>query len=774
MGVQTSSGSALGQFAYTAIGQSSAINLDPGTAAVLGSGFTNPAGVTVDRAGNVFVADASANTVYELVGGSGTPVALGTGLIAPTAVDAAGDLFIADAGNERVVEIQNLGGTLSSSAQTIVAGSLHSPLAIACGALDALYVAQAGQLAMYDMRGLPTALTAVLSTSIGRAQSLAVDATGNVFVGDSAAGAVTEIARYTNVATTIVSGLTDPAGLALDAAGDLFLADNGTAELVRIPVANETLTYSDAVSAGAFTSPLGLALDVSGNLYVTDSSVPGLYEVNRSSGLLNFGNVNIGASSPTLTATLVSSGDLTSSASPLTLGTPLDSATGDTTDLIVSSAGTCAAGLTLAPAASCTFEAGFAPSVKGAVSQVLTVNVANMPPLQLTLSGTDKYLAPTTVAVALTAPAGGLNYGQAATFIATLTPSSFNNATVTGLVTFVINGIAQKSVALGSNGTASTQTIALSGGSNTVYATYAGDSNYRPSTSAVITVSAAAASTATSLTLTTTYVNPVSQLAGTPMILTAQVTPSLSGALSGTVNFMSGSTNLGSATLDGQYQAVLTASSIPAGTYNVVAVFQGNTNYSASTSAFSSPIVSTGGIQMTSSSSSLTSSPGAPGSVTLAVASIAGSSGPVTFSCSGLLSYAVCNFSPQYFTLANSPASASVPATPVDLSIQVDFNPGSGKLPVVSKAAPPRFAGPMLCALFMGIPPLLRRRRLIRRFTKQPLICLLLLPFCAEFFACTGATPSVPLTPTGTSQVTVTAASPTATASLNLKFTVTR
>jgi sugar lactone lactonase YvrE len=772
LGVQTTSGAVLGQFAYSAIGEGSALTLDPGTATTLGTGFASPAGVAVDNAGNVFVADASANTVYELVGGSGTPVALGTKLNAPTgvAVDAAGDLFIADAGNSRVVEIQNLGGTLASSAQTTVASGLNAPLAIACGPLDALYVAEAGQLSLYDVRGLPISLTAVLSTSIGKPESLAVDATGNIFLGDAAAGTVTEFARSTYAATILASGFTNPTGLAVDPAGNLFLADNGTAQVVRIPVVNGTLTYADAVSAGTFTSPLSLALDGSGNLYVTDPSVPGLFQVNRSSGLLNFGNVNLGTTSPTLMATFVSSGNLTSSASPLTLGTPLDSATGDTTDLLVGSSGTCATGLTLAPAASCTLEASFTPTSTGVVSQLLTVNVENMSPLQLTLRGTGRYLAPTTVSVAQTSPTGSLTYGQTATFTATLTPSAFNNAVATGQVTFVINGVAQKPIAFGSDGTASIQTTALSGGSNMVYASYAGDSNYQPSTSSIITASVATAPTLTSLTLTTSHVNPVSQLVGTPMTLTAQVMSSVSGVLSGTVDFMSGTTMLGSATLNGQYQAVLTTSSIPAGTYNVTAVFTGSNNYSASTSAVSPVIVSAGGIQMTTSSSSLTSTASAPGSVTLSVASIAGLSGAVTFSCSGLPSNAVCIFSPQYFTLAKSPSSAPVAATAVNLSIQVDVNPGSGQLPVVSKATPPRFAVPLLCGFLFGIPLLFRRRKLFHHRGVQILLCVLLLPLCVGFLGCS-TSPSL-LTSTGTSQVTVTATSSTATTSLNLNFTV--
>jgi sugar lactone lactonase YvrE len=775
MGVKTSDGSVIGEFAYAATGQGSQLTLDPGTAAAVGSGYQNPAGVAVDGAGNVFVVDASANTVYELVAGSGSPVALGTGLNGPTgaAVDYAGDLFIADTGNGRVIEIQNLGGTLASSSQTTIASGLNAPLAIATGPLDTLYIAQAGQLARYDVRGVPTSLTTVLSTAIGRPGALAVDASGNVFVGDSSAGTVTEIVQGTNAATTVASGLTAPTGLAVDPAGDLFLVDSGTAQVVRIPVVNGTLSYADAVSAGKFSSPWGLAIDSTGNLFVSNTNAPGLFQVNRSSGLLDFGNLNVGDTGPVLTATLVSSGNLASGTTPLTLGTPLYSASGDTTDFSVSSTGTCAAGLTLAPGACCTLQSSFAPTANGSVSEALTINVENMAPVQLTLSGSGRALAETSLGVALTSPTGALTYGKTATFTTTLTPSAFNTAPATGQVTFVINDVTQRPVPLQSDGTASIQTTALSGGSNTIYASYSGDENYKPSTSPEITSTVATAPTSTALTLTTTYVNPVSQQAGTPVTLTAHVTPSVEGVLSGTVNFMSGGTNVGSATLDPSHNAVLTTSSLAAGTYNIVAVFEGSTNYSSSTSAAASLIVSPGGIQMSSSSSSLTSSGSAPGSVMLSVSSVAGLSGAVTLSCSGLPSYAVCNFSPQYFTLAKSPASAPVAATPVQLSVLLNVNPGSQKLTAASKSSRPTGPAPLLCSMLFSIPLLtvLSRRRRRSRLVTVLVLCLLCLALCLGLAGCSG-TSQRNITPTGTTPVTITAASSTATTSLTINVTV--
>src|SRR6185437_14106323 len=68
---------------------------------------------------------------------------------------------------------------------------------------------------------------------------------------------------------------------------------------------------------------------------------------------------------------------------------------------------------------------------------------------------------------------------------------------------------------------------------------------------------------------------------GDPVTLTATVAPS--GA-TGTMLFMEGSTVLGTGTVTNGV-ATLTTSSLNAGAYTITATYEGDTNYSASTSA---------------------------------------------------------------------------------------------------------------------------------------------------------------------------------------------
>jgi DNA-binding beta-propeller fold protein YncE len=83
----------------------------------IGSGFSAPAGVAMDRNGNVFVADDNENVVKEIVAvdgvvsSSSTVNTISSGFDAPcsVAVDGSGNVFVADQDNNVVKEIVAVG-----------------------------------------------------------------------------------------------------------------------------------------------------------------------------------------------------------------------------------------------------------------------------------------------------------------------------------------------------------------------------------------------------------------------------------------------------------------------------------------------------------------------------------------------------------------------------------------------------------------------------------------------------------------------------------------
>ncbi|MHB1956471.1 MAG: FG-GAP-like repeat-containing protein, partial [Sulfobacillus sp.] len=87
-------------------------------------------------------------------------------------------------------------------------------------------------------------------------------------------------------------------------------------------------------------------------------------------------------------------------------------------------------------------------------------------------------------------------------------------------------------------------------------------------------------------TTTALSVSPNPAVAGQTVTFTAQVSASSGTTVpTGTVNFMNGSTQLGTGTLDSSGAATYTTSSLSTGSYPITAVYSGDTNYSGSTSS---------------------------------------------------------------------------------------------------------------------------------------------------------------------------------------------
>jgi hypothetical protein len=582
---------------------------------------------------------------------------------------------------------------------------------------------------------------------------------------------VVEIAAYTNTQTNVATGLTTPTGLTTDAAGDLFLVDSGTAQAIRIPNISGTLTYAQAVSLGSFNSPSGLGIDELGNLYLSDPSVPAAYKITRTTGAVNLGYTNQGVPSSPGSASLLSSGNQS-----LTLGTPLYTASGDTAHFSVTSATTCTAGQTLTAGSSCSLTETFTPTVIGTTSETLALNASptvTTTPLNVTFSGYGTNQVATTLGVALV-QSGSLSYGQTATFKATLTPSQFNVAAATGTVTFTINGAVQKPVNLSGN-TASITSSALSGGSNTISASYSGDLNYAVSSASAITVNVTPGTTVTTVSVATPFVNPSSAAPGSTVTLTAIVVPSVPGVVTGVVNFVSGTTVLGSASLTttstGAYQAQLASSTIPLGSYNVSAVYLGSLDYNGSNSTTLPLLISNPAIYLSASSMSFTSTPSTPGSVTLSVSSVSGlgngSATPVVFSCSGLPVDTICQVVPMGISLASSPSTAPIAPTQVVLTVTVDVAPGT-PLPPVSQISP-RGRTTLFFACLLSLPILFRRRSKLRSLLLLAFV-ICLLPVVSMLSGCSNSTNF--RTPNGTTPITVTATSTSATTSITLNLTV--
>jgi sugar lactone lactonase YvrE len=128
---------------------------------------------------------------------------------------------------------------------------------------------QSGAVTIDPGTQTPTTLT---GTQTPAGYGTAVDGFGNVYVADHANGAVLKLAAGTFSQSTVVSGLSSPAGVTLDGAGNLYIAT--ASGVVLVPNENETLNPADqsTLSIAGLGSARAVAIDASGNVYVADSS----------------------------------------------------------------------------------------------------------------------------------------------------------------------------------------------------------------------------------------------------------------------------------------------------------------------------------------------------------------------------------------------------------------------------------------------------------------------------------------------------------------------
>ncbi len=182
-------------------------------------------------------------------------------------------------------------------------------------------------------------------------------------------------------------------------------------------------------------------------------------------------------------------------------------------------------------------------------------------------------------------------YGSDITFTATVTANLPGSGTPTGTVKFY-DGPVSGGKLLGSNtlsgGVATIDTTALSAGAHTIYAFYADDSQFNPSTGTV-TQTVNQDHTTTALTESSAGSASGAAFYSVPVTLTATVTANFTGNAvpSGTVTFadtISGTRTLGTASVNASGIATLVVPNLTVGNHNLTATYGTSTSFLTSTS----------------------------------------------------------------------------------------------------------------------------------------------------------------------------------------------
>jgi sugar lactone lactonase YvrE len=304
--------------------------------------FSQPSGVAVDGAGNLYIADkynqvirrvGTNGTISTLAGNRGEGFSNGPALSAAfnqpvaTVVDHLGNLYIADSANHAVRKLDRAGqvttlagnGTAGFSGDRGQAGAarLNHPVSVTVDGAGNVYIADRlnHRIRKVDTQGVISTVAGngqagyggdqgqASAASLNQPWDVAIDSAGNLYIADSANHAIRKVAPggiITTVAGIGQPGLSgdggpanrarlhQPLGVAVDGAGNLFIADAYNHRIRQVSPDGTIYTVAGSgfseLSNGGFDGdngpattarlfyPFDLALAPDGGLYVADTN----------------------------------------------------------------------------------------------------------------------------------------------------------------------------------------------------------------------------------------------------------------------------------------------------------------------------------------------------------------------------------------------------------------------------------------------------------------------------------------------------------------------
>ena len=553
----------------------------PATAANLDS----PAGLALDASGNLYIADTHNHRIRKVSAAAGTISTIaGTGtagfsgdsgqattaeLDLPTALtlDSAGNIYVADTNNHRVRRVDAGTGVITTIAGDGVeafagdngqatAASIDSPNGLALDTSGNLYIADTHNGRVRKV----SAATGMISTVAG-----AGFAGGNVLAFSGDGGAAT------------AAGLALPRGLTMDAAGNLYMADSANHRIRRISTAGAITTVAGqgteafagdgapAVTA-SLDAPHSVAISPTGLLTLADTDNQRIRQLDALPAPGPDIHTIAGLGTPPQGTMLLSGPSVVAYGSGVVTATlsGTGSATGSVTFLDTSGGTMAALGTANLSADAATFSTG---GLAAGVHSIVA-----------TYAGDATHPAAQSSALALTVTPLG------ATVVAS--PASILYGQPIPVLTGVLSGVLpQDAGKVAASFTTSAGPLAPVG----VYpiaVTLTGSAagNY------AVALTPANLSIAQAPTLTALSASTSSPSLGLPVTLTMQAASTTSGVPTGSVTLLDGAAALSVIPLSAG-GAAFTTSTLALGTHNLTAVYSGDSNFLPSTSGSANVVV---------------------------------------------------------------------------------------------------------------------------------------------------------------------------------------